>query len=638
MLNVMRENLRHLKWVLFIVAASMTLYLGTGFLGNKDSGGPSAPWAAKVNDSEISTRDFLSATRNMNDYYAGVLGEQYAQFKPQLRLGTQAIQQLINQQIQLEEASKLGFRASDQELADLIRNDSRFQDENGQFVGAEQYKTYFQRQWVGGVEAFEAELAKDIASRKWADLVGQAVKVSPVELEEAYRQRYEKTRIRYLVVASADQPTAGPVPESEIEAWYNSHQDDYMQGVRRKIRYAVVERRSVLEEIEVTDSEIGDYYGANQASYETPEQRRASHILLQVLPSATAAEKDGVKATAEAILARVRAGESIADLAPELSVDTISAARGGDLGFFGRGAMVPTFDAAVFSTPVGEFADVVETDFGYHVIQVTGERDAGIQPLDEVREDIRTRISLDKAQELIREKAGSLSAAAVSPEEFTAAAEAAGLEVAELTAAATDNMTELAPSPEFRNEMFELPVGGISGPVVVARGMAVFAVDEEFPPAVAPLADVRLQVESAYRNERLRKMAVTAARKALGAGDLDRAARSLDQEVQDSGDLAPGRVVLPGIGGDSDELSATLFDDGTVIGNTGVIQVPAGALIYEVTDRTPFDQVAFETGSDLLHEELLTQKRQLHLQSILNRLREDYRIEINSELINQYDS
>jgi hypothetical protein len=97
-------------------------------------------------------------------------------------------------------------------------------------------------------------------------------------------------------------------------------------------------------------------------------------------------------------------------------------------------------------------------------------------------------------------------------------------------------------------------------------------------------------------------------------------------------------VVLPGIGGDSDELSATLFDDGTVIGNTGVIQVPAGALIYEVTDRTPFDQVAFETGSDLLREELLTQKRQLHLQSILNRLREDYRIEINSELINQYDS
>ena len=189
MLNVMRENLRHLKWVLYIVAASMTLYLGTGFLGNRDSGGASAPWAAKINDSEISSRDFLSATRNMNDYYASVLGEQYAQFKPQLRLGSQAIQQLINQQVQLEEARKLGFRASDQELSDLIRSDPRFQDETGKFVGAEQYKNYFQRSYAGGVEAFEAELSREIVSRKWADLVGQAVKVSPTELEDSYRQR-----------------------------------------------------------------------------------------------------------------------------------------------------------------------------------------------------------------------------------------------------------------------------------------------------------------------------------------------------------------------------------------------------------------------------------------------------------------
>ena len=351
-----------------------------------------------------------------------------------------------------------------------------------------------------------------------------------------------------------------------------------MQGVRRKIRYAVIERQSVLEEIAVTDSEIEEYYSANQASYETPEQRRASHILLQVLPSATAGEKAEVKATAEATLARIRAGESIADLAPELSVDTISAARGGDLGFFGRGAMVPTFDAAVFSTPVGELSEVVETDFGFHIIQVTGERDAGTQPLDEVREDIRTRISLDQAQDLIREKAVSLSGAAVSADEFAAAAQQAGLEIIELTAAADDNMPALAPSPEFRNEMFDLPVGGISGPVVVARGMAVFAVDEEFQPTVAPLADVRLQVESAYRNDRLRKAAVAAARSALGTrGELDRAARSLDQEVQDSGDLTPGRVVLPGIGGDSPELSAALFDDNTAIGDSGVIPVPAGA-------------------------------------------------------------
>jgi hypothetical protein len=187
--------------------------------------------------------------------------------------------------------------------------------------------------------------------------------------------------------------------------------------------------------------------------------------------------------------------------------------------------------------------------------------------------------------------------------------------------------------------MFELPVGGISGPVGVARGMAVFVVDEELPPSIAPLTEVRAQVETAFRNDRLRKAAVAAARSALGSrGDLDRAARSLDQEVQDSGDMAPGRVVLPGLGGDSAELSAALFNDQVAVGDNGVIPVPAGALIYEVTDRAPFDPDAFLAAGESLEAEILSQKRQLHLQTVLSTLREGYRIEINTELVAPYDS
>jgi hypothetical protein len=132
---------------------------------------------------------------------------------------------------------------------------------------------------------------------------------------------------------------------------------------------------------------------------------------------------------------------------------------------------------------------------------------------------------------------------------------------------------------------------------------------------------------------------VAAAEKALGSRrDLDRAARSLDQEVQDSGDMAPGPVTLPGIGGDSPEIRAALFDDAVAIGDSGVIPVPAGALIYEVTDRTAFDPEAFHAGSEALKSELLLQKRQFHLQAVLNTLRENYTIEINTEMITGYDS
>ncbi len=316
----------------------------------------------------------------------------------------------------------------------------------------------------------------------------------------------------------------------------------------------------------------------------------------------------------------------------------ISAANGGDLGFFSRGAMVPAFEEAVFGTPVGELTDVVQTDFGYHVIRVTGIREPGVRPLDEAREQIRTRIALDTAQDLIREKAANLAGGG-SAEGFAEAVEQAGLELTELTATATDRMADLAPTPEFRREMFELPVGGVSAPMAVARGMAVFTVDAELPPAIAPLADVRTRVESAVLNDRLQKASVTAAEQALGSGrDLNRAARSLEQEVQDSGDLAAGPVDLPGTGGSTPEIRAALFDDAVAIGDVGVIPVPAGALIYEVTDRTAFDPAAFHAASEALESELLLQKRQFHLQTVLNALQENYTIEINAELIAGYDN
>ena len=183
MLNVMRDNLRHLKWVLLIVALSMTAYLIPGFLRDLGKGGVSAEWAARVNDTEISTQAFLNAARSQDTYYRGLLGEQYSQLKPQLRLGTQVIQRLIYEQIQLDEARKLGFRASEQEIADRIINDPSLQDpQTGKFVGKDRYMEVAQRGYPGGVAALEKAYSAEIITRKWVDLVTQAVKVYPGDI------------------------------------------------------------------------------------------------------------------------------------------------------------------------------------------------------------------------------------------------------------------------------------------------------------------------------------------------------------------------------------------------------------------------------------------------------------------------
>lgn len=149
-------------------------------------------------------------------------------------------------------------------------------------------------------------------------------------------------------------------------------------------------RKLVEPEIEVTDEEIQQYYDNNQSQFGTPEQVRASHILV----------KKEDKELAEKILAEVKNGGDFAELAKEYSEDG-SAAQGGDLGFFGRGQMVAPFEEAAFSLDVNEISDLVESQFGYHIIKVTDKQEAEVTPFEEVKEDIREMVFNQKVSERI---------------------------------------------------------------------------------------------------------------------------------------------------------------------------------------------------------------------------------------------
>ena len=135
MLNVMRENLKHLKWVLWIVAVSMVLYLGVYFTGGSSRGGVDADWAARVDGTTITTREFLDVARRADEYYRKMFGAQYDQIKTQLQLGRQVIQQLVDDQVLLAEAHKLGLEASPSEVSRQILADPQFQDSSGRFIG-----------------------------------------------------------------------------------------------------------------------------------------------------------------------------------------------------------------------------------------------------------------------------------------------------------------------------------------------------------------------------------------------------------------------------------------------------------------------------------------------------------------------
>ena len=187
--------------------------------------------------------------------------------------------------------------------------------------------------------------------------------------------------------------------EADIEAYYKAHQSEFKAPEQAAIEYVVLDMAALAKDVQILEADLRREYDANGSRFAEPEQRRARHILIEAAPDAPAAERTQAKARAEALLAQLRAKPAeFAALARKESQDRGSAAQGGDLGFFERGAMVKPFEDAVLALKPGEISGVVETDFGYHVIQLEEVRGGGKKPYDAVRGEIEAQLRQAQAQ------------------------------------------------------------------------------------------------------------------------------------------------------------------------------------------------------------------------------------------------
>ena len=182
---------------------------------------------------------------------------------------------------------------------------------------------------------------------------------------------------------------AGLAPTDEqLQAYYKDPANAawLMAPEQADVEYVVLDLDTLKKDLTVSEDELRSSYEQNKERFSTPEERRASHILIAAAASASAEQKAAARKKAEELLAQLRKNPSaFAELARKHSEDPGSAATGGDLDFFGRGDMTPPFDEAVYKLKQGEISDVIETDFGYHIIQLTGVRGGQVQPFEAVR-------------------------------------------------------------------------------------------------------------------------------------------------------------------------------------------------------------------------------------------------------------
>jgi peptidyl-prolyl cis-trans isomerase D len=177
--------------------------------------------------------------------------------------------------------------------------------------------------------------------------------------------------------------------DADIEAYYKANESQFRAPEQAQIEYVQLDLEALGQGVQVSDDEARKFYEANAARYTAPEERRASHILVKADAGASADERAKAKAKAEQLLAEARKNPAaFAELAKKNSDDPGSAAQGGDLDFFARGAMVKPFEDATWALKPGEISNVVQSDFGYHVILLTSVRGGQRKPFEEVRAEI----------------------------------------------------------------------------------------------------------------------------------------------------------------------------------------------------------------------------------------------------------
>ncbi|MBI4791731.1 MAG: peptidylprolyl isomerase [Deltaproteobacteria bacterium] len=159
----------------------------------------------------------------------------------------------------------------------------------------------------------------------------------------------------------------------------------------------------VARKVKVDEEEINRYYEENKSKFEMPERIKASHILIQVKKTASENEQKEARARMEKVLQRARAGEDFARLAAEFSDDPGSKQRGGDLGFFSKGKMAPEFEKAAFALKPGEMSDIVQTNFGFHIIRLDERKEPFVQPVTAVREQLLQTLTLEKKRKAVDE-------------------------------------------------------------------------------------------------------------------------------------------------------------------------------------------------------------------------------------------
>ncbi len=396
MFDAVRNNKKIVQVFLVLIALPFAFF---GVESFRDGG--AGVDVAKVGEVKISQQEFQQAVREQQDRLRGQLGELDPKVLDNPEFRQAILDDLIDQRLLFQEARKRHLFASDDAVRQAIMAVEAFQD-NGQF-SQQRYEALLSAQGMSPA-GFEAQVRQDLALQQLAGTIGRSGIVSQRVTDKVLALQSEARHVQEFVLPVENYVAKVKLEDGAAKKFYDENTEQFRTPDQAKVEYVVLTPESLA--VEVSEAEIKAWYDGHKERYQQPEERRASHILI----AAEKLGKDKARQKAEEVLREVQAKPAaFAELARKHSDDPGSASQGGDLGFFGRGMMVKPFEDATFALRDGEVSGIVESDFGFHIIKLTGQHVAREKPLAEVRGEIERELKSSAVARKFAEAAESFS-------------------------------------------------------------------------------------------------------------------------------------------------------------------------------------------------------------------------------------
>jgi peptidyl-prolyl cis-trans isomerase D len=630
--------------IIGVVSVGMVIYLIPGLTGV----GASAPDTYAVVYPHWYSRWFSSGDTVSQARVEQMTRQQLMQQNPQYADNDMIVkmfegqvgQRLVQQQVLLQVADKLGIRASDEDVRQFLQTGPTGQVlyPNGVFIGQQAYASLISQRLNMSVPDFEDNVRQSIILRRLQSMITAGITVSPQDVRDAYRKQSVKIKFDYAIISSSDLLKTINPSDSDLEAFFKQNAARYATAVpeARKIAYFAFTPGDIPGGLtQPTQQQIQQYYNDHLSDYQVPEQSKSRHILIQVAPGADAKTDAAAKAKAEDVLKQLKAGGSWDELAKKYSDDPGSKNTGGDLGFAQRGRMVPEFDNAIFTQKIGDI-EIVKSQFGYHVVQVEERQTAHTQPLNEVLPQIQTTLLRESAAQAEENYARALTSEA-DKDGLEKAAAAHHLEVVTTPPVErTGVIAALASSTELLSKAFAAKQGDAPQFAPTGEGYAVFQVTGIQAAHAPAFADWKSHVLDDYRNEKLpgllNQKTQELADKAKAENDLAKAAKELGATVKTS-DLVSPTGQVPGLG-DVGQVAPQLFDL-----NVGSVAGPIdaernGAVVKIVDKQQPSDE-EIQKNFDQTRDQILDERRNDAFGIFVGGVMDDYKkrklIQVNAK-------